>query len=141
MSVLRTLAATIWIALAGSKVRIAYFDDVNGLFRRDVNNFGTATLVFGIMLHHIHISQSEWGQVSEYEVEADALFRLLFGNESGKSRFIPLLFKLCNRGCDVAPVVGRNFGVPEFVENGSEVVKRRDPGADAVVFPGNIFAG
>ena len=80
-------------------------------------------------------------QVSEYEGVSNALFRLRLWNESSKSRFIPLLLEFCNHGCDIAPVGGRNFGCAEFVEHALEVVKRRDPGADTVVFPGNIFAG
>jgi len=80
-------------------------------------------------------------QVSEYEGISDALFRLRLWNESSKSRFIPLLLEFCNHGCDIAPVGGRNFGCVEFVEHALEVVKRRDRGADTVVFPGNIFAG
>ena len=37
----------------------AYSDDVNRVFRRDVNKSERRTLVFGIMLHRIHISQRE----------------------------------------------------------------------------------
>src|SRR5207249_7853671 len=69
-----------------------------------------------------------------------ALFRLLlFRDESGKSGFIPLLFKLLNCVSDVVPVTGRDLGFPEFVEHGAKVVKGSDRRAYAVILPGDIF--